>query len=453
MKRTNNFADVFSPNKRNNTSSTTATAMATNNNTIANSSITNSSITNQSTPQKKLTKTKPIHTPESSSTNAYQSKSARGSGYTNNSGVISPWVKRAPLYLHPKTEKISVFNDPIHGNITMGGICLRIIDTHEFQRLRDLKQLGTCDYVYSGATHTRFVHSIGVAYYAEKFVQTLQQNQPMLQITDKDILCVKIAGLCHDLGHGPFSHVFDGVFMTRMHPDGKKSRHEDWSINIFNYLLQKNNIVLEDYGLTSQDKLFIEEIIRGTDEKDRQGRSYDKFYLYDIVNNGRSGLDVDKLDYFQRDIRYTNVNTNYNNFQRLLEFGRVLHAEPIVPKQHQHRVLINHHHLLTSSSSQQSLSLLYNNSEQSLLNNPFDSPLNDGNIDLPEHYMICYPEKMIGEILQLFTLRYQLHQKVYTHKSVKKVEYMVRIINKYCLICCLIIVCLIFLVGRCFGKS
>lgn len=293
-------------------------------------------------------------------------------------------------------KKVCYFNDPIHGNISMSGLCLEIIDTKEFQRLRDLKQLGTCDFVYPGATHTRFSHSIGVAYYAEKVVRTLVKHQPELGITEEDILCVKVAGLCHDLGHGPFSHVFDGVFMTRMHPK-KKLRHEDWSVNIFNYLLEKNQININSYGLDEKDRLFIAEIISGVAEGERQGRPAQKFYLYDIVNNSRSGLDVDKLDYFQRDIHHTNVDTNYNHFQRFFEFGRVLRAEPI-------------------------------HSSPSTSNVPFyleiASPIAERPSNLSCAYMVCYPEKMVGEALQLFALRYQLHQKVYTHKSIKKVEYM-----------------------------
>jgi hypothetical protein len=105
--------------------------------------------------------------------------------------------------------KSCTFNDPIHGNIAMGGLCLRIIDTKEFQRLRNLKQLGTCDYVYPGATHSRFSHSIGVGYYAETLLKNLKANQHYLDITPVDILCVKVAGLCHDLGHGAYSHVFE----------------------------------------------------------------------------------------------------------------------------------------------------------------------------------------------------------------------------------------------------
>lgn len=132
-------------------------------------------------------------------------------------------------------------------------------------------------------------------------------------------------------------------------------------------------------------------------EGERQGRPAQKFYLYDIVNNSRSGLDVDKLDYFQRDIHHSNVDTNYNHFQRFFEFGRVLKAEPI-----------------HSSSSTSNVPYYFD----------IASPIAERPSSLSCAYMICYPEKMVGEVLQLFALRYQLHQKVYTHKSIKKVEYM-----------------------------
>lgn len=347
-------------------------------------------------------------------------------------------------------HKVTYFNDPIHGNISIDGLCLQIVDTKEFQRLRQLKQLGTCDYVYPGATHSRFLHSIGVAHYAEQVVRTLQRHQPYLNITEQDVLCVKVAGLCHDLGHGPFSHVYDGVFLTRMlskaqrektqqtpntvsfsaetgtdtsasevHKDMHHVRHEDCSVMILRHLLKANDIDPQLYGLTALDVTFIEEIIRGTAETDRIGRQHDKFYLYDVVNNSRSGLDVDKLDYFQRDIRNTNVFTSHDQFDRFIEFGRVMRAIPVQKKGSQggqHKV----------------------NSKTFF---PFDSPEDPSSRDARiiasatptaanqsddnYAYMVCYPEKMVGEALQLFMLRYSLHQKVYTHKSVKKVEFMV----------------------------
>jgi deoxynucleoside triphosphate triphosphohydrolase SAMHD1 len=215
---------------------------------------------------------------------------------------------------------------------------------------------------------------------------------------------VKVAGLCHDLGHGPFSHVFDGVFMTRMHPS-KKLRHEDWSVMIFKHLLETNHINLSEYNLGATDKLFICEIISGTPESQRRGRSSDKFYLYDIVNNSRSGLDVDKLDYFQRDILYSNVDTSHNRFERFIEFGKVMCAEPI------------------NGSGNLSRASTINSEDSPIIPSAGSDNIVSSRKDLA--YMICYPEKMVGEALQLFALRYHLHQQVYTHRTVKKVEYMV----------------------------
>jgi HD superfamily phosphohydrolase len=97
---------------------------------------------------------------------------------------------------------------------------------------------------------------------ANKVVKKLKDTQPELNITNNDVLCVKVAALCHDLGHGPFSHVFDGVLIPLKFKDTKWT-HEEQSVKLLTHLLKVNKIDLRNYGLTEIDKTFIEEMITG----------------------------------------------------------------------------------------------------------------------------------------------------------------------------------------------
>ncbi|XP_075757595.1 deoxynucleoside triphosphate triphosphohydrolase SAMHD1 isoform X2 [Pelodiscus sinensis] len=160
---------------------------------------------------------------------------------------------------------MKVFNDPIHGHIEIHPLLVRIIDTPQFQRLRYIKQLGGTYYVFPGASHNRFEHSLGVGYLAGCLVRALHERQPELEISQRDILCVQIAGLCHDLGHGPFSHMFDGRFIPLARP-GLKWKHETASVEMFEHLITSNGLekVMEDYGLVlKEDMDFIKEQIGG----------------------------------------------------------------------------------------------------------------------------------------------------------------------------------------------
>ncbi|RVE70634.1 hypothetical protein OJAV_G00066520 [Oryzias javanicus] len=216
-------------------------------------------------------------------------------------------------------------------------ILVKIIDTPQFQRLRNIKQLGGGYLVYPGASHNRFEHSIGVAHLAGELAKTLQKNQQELDIEEEDILCVQIAGLCHDLGHGPFSHLFDQMFMPQ--PCGNADwTHEKASLQMFDYLVRVNNLkqVMIEYGLNTEDDLvFIKELILGEplNENDStsadwpyKGRTMEKSFLYDIVSNKLNGIDVDKFDYFARDCHHTGIKNNFDHM-RYFKFARVIEVE------------------------------------------------------------------------------------------------------------------------------
>lgn len=230
-----------------------------------------------------------------------------------------------------------VFNDPIHGHVELHPLLIKIIDTPQFQRLRNIKQLGGIYFVFPGASHNRFEHSTGVGYLAGRLVQALNEKQPELLISSRDILCVQIAGLCHDLGHGPFSHMFDGMFIPKARPDKKNWKHETASLAMFDYLINDNKLkpVMERHGLVMPEDLdFIKEQIAGpldtaasqSQKWPYKGRSEDKSFLYEIVANKRNGIDVDKWDYFARDCYHLGIQNNFD-YHRFLKFARVCEVD------------------------------------------------------------------------------------------------------------------------------
>ncbi|XP_039460174.1 deoxynucleoside triphosphate triphosphohydrolase SAMHD1-like [Oreochromis aureus] len=242
-----------------------------------------------------------------------------------------------------------VFNDPIHGHIELHPLLVKIIDTPQFQRLRKIKQLGGGYYVFPGASHNRFEHSVGVGHLAGELVKALRAKQleeleqePSMDslINDRDVLCVQIAGLCHDLGHGPFSHVFDGMFNPQADPSGEKWEHEDASIFMFDHLVDDNNLkpVMNKCGLITEgdnenDLVFIKEMIKGSlknsspqNEQLYRGRNNEKSFLYEIVANKQNGIDVDKFDYFARDCHHLGIQNNFDH-RRFIVFARVCNVD------------------------------------------------------------------------------------------------------------------------------
>ncbi|XP_071059717.1 deoxynucleoside triphosphate triphosphohydrolase SAMHD1-like isoform X2 [Pseudochaenichthys georgianus] len=277
-----------------------------------------------------------------------------------------------------------VFNDPIHGSMELHPLLVKIIDTPQFQRLRYLKQLGAGYFVYPGASHNRFEHSIGVGYLAGELVKALKEKQQDLNITDRDMLCVQIAGLCHDLGHGPFSHLFDKMFIPKATrpsgPLGEKMenwKHEEASVEMFDHLVKSNGDLkgmMEACGLKLPEDLdFIKEMIKPPKTQEESSPQYKerlkkKSFLYEIVANKRNGIDVDKFDYFARDCHHLGIKNNFDH-DRFIKFARVCE------------------------------------------------------VDGQKH--ICTRDKEVNNLYDLFHTRFSLHRRAYQHNVVKIIEHMI----------------------------
>ncbi|KAG0223575.1 SAM domain and HD [Actinomortierella wolfii] len=234
-----------------------------------------------------------------------------GGRFTYRSRSVTPCFDREDYGV--SEEKY--INDPIHGHILLDEDCLNCIDTPQFQRLRELKR--SAYYVFPGATHKRFEHSIGTSHLAGELVERFMFTQPDLGITLSDVKCVKLAGLCHDLGHGPFSHVFDNEFIPRARP-GFQWTHEQGSEMMLEYMIDDNNIDIEE-----EEVAFIKDLIMG----ERRGSSSDRpGFLFDIVSNKRNSLDVDKYDYIQRDCYNVGIRTSIDG-SRLMKMSRVIGDE------------------------------------------------------------------------------------------------------------------------------
>jgi deoxynucleoside triphosphate triphosphohydrolase SAMHD1 len=196
--------------------------------------------------------------------------------------------------------------DPIHEFISITPLMQLIINTPEIQRLRELKQLGATYFVFPSATHSRFAHSLGVSHLAGAMMESLQKNQPELEINERDIEITRIAGLIHDIAHGPFSHLYDEYVR---HYD--EDEHEVRGGKLFVKMIEKYNIPLNG------DE--VKKIIDMVDPKD----GLEMCWQYQIVANKMCQVDVDKLDYIRRDCYHLGIKIS-DTFSRLVSKVRVV---------------------------------------------------------------------------------------------------------------------------------
>lgn len=221
--------------------------------------------------------------------------------------------------------------DPVHGSISVSDDEVTILDTPEYQRLRSIKQLGVSEFSFPAATHNRYLHSIGVCHLAGRAFDQVFSGVVFSNPEKRTRLrqCFRLAALLHDVGHGPLSHVTEAVMpplkdldvkayqhrLKSMYQLGivpsldRQANHEDYTIKYitdspladtikktFPDIEPLHIICLIDKTIANHDDFFVD-----------QGIDY-RPVLSQMVS---SELDVDRLDYLERDSYF--CGTNYGN--------------------------------------------------------------------------------------------------------------------------------------------
>lgn len=272
-------------------------------------------------------------------------------------------------------ERVKIINDPIHSHLELRAHVLEILDTPAVQRLRDLKQLGGTYLVYPGASHNRFEHSVGVSHLSGSFVRGLYRNRrdPLASDLfdnernfDRGMKLVEVAGLCHDLGHGPFSHMFDHVFLPQVQRhgttfmDNPHTEHEQRSVMLFEHLIDEQNL---DWD--REHVRHIGHMIAGNRPSASNPSSLTPRFLYDVVANEPHGIDTDKWDYLSRDVHNLGLPGSGFDHRRLMKFAKVVDSD------------------------------------------------------------ICFHRKEIFNVYHLFLTRFQLHRTVYNHRAALSIDAMI----------------------------
>ena len=200
--------------------------------------------------------------------------------------------------------------DPVHGYVYITKAEKEIIDSYPMQRLRRLRQLAGSEYVYPGANHTRFEHCVGVMYLAGKVMENPNVSR---MVTDEEMDMTRIAGLMHDVGHGPFSHVFEQLLIKDL-----DKTHED----ITSWIIEKgelsDKIAKMGYKPEEVGKLAVGKLHKSG-----------KAFLDQIIS---SAVDVDKQDFIVRDTFHTGAEYGFIDVFRLIHALDVLGEDLAVEK-------------------------------------------------------------------------------------------------------------------------
>jgi hypothetical protein len=180
-----------------------------------------------------------------------------------------------------------LIRDPLYGDIRLSKVEESIVNTKSFNRLRNIKQLAFSEYVYPGATHNRYSHSIGVLEIATRIFNVIQSKTGILSM--EDLSTLRQVALCHDLGHSPFSHSSEVL---------SDITHEDRMYDILNH--EQENIS-EKVDIALLDKVYCGDSVLKDNERILRG----------IMDNF---IDADKIDYLYRDAYFCGL--EYGKFDR-----------------------------------------------------------------------------------------------------------------------------------------
>jgi deoxynucleoside triphosphate triphosphohydrolase SAMHD1 len=199
-----------------------------------------------------------------------------------------------------------LIKDCVYRFLRLPPLCRYFADTYEFQRLREIRQLGIVHFVYPSAVHTRHEHSLGVMHLAGKMVDVLRTSGAFVTDREKDL--IQLAGLLHDVGHIALSHFLDHMLLVAGH-----AGHEERSVVLVREMNRRLGL------LNAREERMVVKMVLGdsTDEP--------RPFLFQIVANKGSGLDVDRLDYLARDAYHAGMPSFQPDY--LVECARVQDGE------------------------------------------------------------------------------------------------------------------------------